>query len=525
MTMITLQEENGKIVLVSKGNETRGILHYGSYLTVEDEKLGKKFILRVEESYQSTSFSISPMLVDMDISPLTQDQSLKNIVKASRIAELPPRNDGMSSYIRPLIKARLSNQEEIDYAFGNSTGIPIFPATAYSRNYQILKDENGKALQVRIPDEVFFHQILITGATGSGKTVAMKYLAQYFVENLKDEKGLPGAVLAVNVKEEDLLYLDKATTGYSESDKKEWDDLGLSPHGVGSFRVYYTGRKIPNYTPKVDRSKCESITLKVGNLDPENLSGLLPNLTHHGSEQLPNIFRYWQSKVMKQNQTMRDFISYFDDPAKNREFNVLTANGDEYIYKINAGTYASLKTALQLSSDYFDNEDSKELDVKDILVRRKISVIDVSQKKGMGFGAVLLRDILDKIYRAKSESKIDVPILLIIDEVHEFYGSTRSREALETLDAIARKGRSLAIGVIFASQNPEDMPSGISKVVNSQISFKGSIGRININSQISDPESLMPGFAASKIHGLSQIKLVKFPLTLGGLFIEQKRRN
>jgi len=525
MAMITLQEENGKIVLVSKGNETPGILHYGSYLTVEDEKLDKKFILRVEESYQSTSFSISPMLVDMDISPLTQDQRLKNIVKASRVAELPPRNDGMSSYIRPLTTARLSNQEEIDYAFGNSTGIPIFPATAYSRNCQILKDENGKAMQVRIPDDVFFHQILITGATGSGKTVAMKYLAQYFVENLKDEKGQPGAVLAVNVKEEDLLYLDKATSNYSEDNKKEWDDLGLIPHGVGSFRIYYTGPKMPNYTSKVDRSKCESITLNVKNLEPESLSGLLPSLTLHGIEQLPNIFRYWQSKVMKGNETMRDFISYFDDPEKNKEFRVLTANDDEYTFKVNAGTYASIRTALQLSSDYFDNPNSKELDVKDVLLRRKISVIDVSQKKGMGFGAVLLRDILDKIYRAKSETKNDVPILLIIDEVHEFYGNAKSREALETLDAIARKGRSLSIGVIFASQNPEDIPNGISKVVNSQISFKGSIGRMNINQELFDPESLRSGFAVAKIHGLSQIKLVKFPLTLGGLIIEQRRRN
>ena len=525
MKMITLQEENGKIVLVSKGNENTGILHYGSYLTVEDEKLGKKFILRVEESYQSSSFSISPMLVDMDLTPLSQDQMLKNVVKTSRIAEIPPRTDGRSSYIKPLLTARLSNQQEIDYTFGNSSGIPIFPATAYSRSCQILKDENGKALQVKIPDEVFFHQILITGATGSGKTVAMKYLAQYFVENLKDEKGLPGAVFAVNVKEEDLLYLDKATHNYSLSDKKEWDDLGLEPHGVGSFRVYYPGNKISNYTAKVDRQKCGPITLKVKNLEPENISGLIPNLTLQGSEQLPNIFRYWQNKVMGANDTMKQFISYFDDPGKNRKFNVLTANGDEYVYDMHAGTYRSIKTALQLSSDYFDNENAKELDVKDILVRRKISVIDVSEKKGMGFGAVLLRDILDKIYRAKSEREIEVPILIIIDEVHEFYGNARSREALETLDAIARKGRSLSIGVIFASQNPEDIPDGISKVVNSQINFRGSTGKINIKSQFFDPDGLSSGYAAAKIHGLSQIKIAKFPLTLGGLFIEQKRRD
>ncbi len=527
MTMITLHEEKGKILLVSKGNDTPGILHYGSYLTVTDEDpegSNKRFILRVEESYQSSSFTISPMLVDMDIKPLTQDQRLKNIVMASRITEIPPREDGMSSYIKPLLTARVSNQEEIDYAIGNSSGVPVFPATAYARNAQILRDENRKAIHVNIPDDAFFHQILITGATGSGKTVAMKYLAQYFVENFKNEKGYHGAVLAVNVKEEDLLYLDKATKNYSKEVKQEWNDIGLQPHGVGSFRVYYTGSKMPNYSSKVDRSKCESITLKVKNLEPEDISGLLPNLTLHGAEQLPNIFRHWKENAMKPNDTMKTFISYFDDPIKERQFDVLTANGDKYVYKINAGTYNSIKTALQLSSDYFDNEGATELEAKNILMRQKISVIDVSQKKGAAFGAILLRNILDKIYIAKSENRMedDVPILLIIDEVHDFYGNSRSREALDTLDAIARKGRSLSIGVIFASQNPEDIPGGISKVVNSQISFKGSAGKIGIKSEIFDHESLNSGYAIAKIHEMSQIKLIKFPLALGGVFIGQK---
>jgi DNA helicase HerA-like ATPase len=227
---------------------------------------------------------------------------------------------------------------------------------------------------------------------------------------------------------------------------------------------------------------------------------------------------------MKPNDTMKNFISYFDDPAKEREFRVLTANGDEYTFPLHPGTYNSIRTALQLASDYFDNEDSKELEVKDILERRKMSVIDVSSKKGVGFGAVLLRDILDKIYKAKSERTSNVPVLIIIDEVHEFYGNARSIEALETLDAIARKGRSLSIGVIFASQNPEDIPKGISKVVNSHVSFKGSTEKVAVKSQFFDSESLKSGFAVASIHGISQIKLVKFPLTLGGLHIGGKKR-
>jgi Cdc6-like AAA superfamily ATPase len=519
--MITLNEENGKIILVSKGNRSPGILHYGSYLTVEDMERGVKFILRVEESFQTATYEISPMLVDMDLKPLIQDQSVKNVVKAVRIAEIPLREDGMSSYIRPLLTARVSNQEEINYALGQAKGIPIFPATAYARNCQILKDENGKAISVNIPDDFFFHQVLITGATGSGKTAAMKYLAQYFAENLNGEDGEPGAVLAVNVKEEDLLYMDKPTVGYSDKIKKEWEDLGLTPHGVGSFSVYYPGNKMPNYTEKVDPKKCESITIKVKNLEPENIIGLVPNLSLHGSEQLPNIFRYWKDEIKSEDDTMKEFIHYFDDPNKNRIFKIKTSNGDEYDYKMNFNTYSSIKTALMNASDFFDTRGSKELEIDDILERRKVSVIDVTSKVGIGFGSVLLRNILNKIYEAKSQRANDVPVLVIIDEVHEFYGSARSREALSTLDAITRKGRSLGIGVIFASQNPEDIPGGISKVVNSEISFKGSIDKKKIKTQFFDIEGLRSGYAVTKIHGLSQIKLAKFPLTLGGLKIER----
>lgn len=525
MKMIVLGEEKGKIILVSKkGEGDSAIMHIGSYLTVEEpikDNQVRKFILRVEESSQENSFNISPVLVDMDLKPLTQDQKVKNLVKATRIAETPERMDGFSSTIKPLLEARVSNQEEINLAIGSSYGVKIFPATAFARNCQILKDENGTAISVNIPDDAFFYQMLITGPTGSGKTVSMKYLAQYFVENFKDNKGKPGAVLAINIKEEDFLYMDKPSKNYNKEVEKEWEDLKLTPRGLTSFHIYYPGKEIPNYSDKVDRKKCEGITLSTQNLDPNDISGLISNLTQLGSEQLPNIFRYWQEKKMEDGDTMKDFINYFDDPAKNRQFPTLTSNGAEYQFPMHSSTYRNIVSALQHSSEYFDVENAKEINAEDILERRKMSVIDVSNKNGVAFGAVLLRNILNKIYDAKSKGN-DIPILIIIDEVHEFYSNSRSQEALSTLDAIARKGRSLQIGVIFASQNPEDIPSGISKVVNSQINFKGIGNKLDIKSQYFDPEGLKSGYAISRIFGLSQVKLIKFPLSCGGVYVNER---
>lgn len=144
MEWIVLREDSGKIALVSKNQETEksGLIHIGSYLTIESG--GKKFILRVENSSQYSPYDPSPMIVDLGLSNLPQDQNTRNIIFATRIMELPDRHDGMSSFILPQMIARLSTQEEIDSALGNPIGMPVFMASAYGRNNQILKDFNGK---------------------------------------------------------------------------------------------------------------------------------------------------------------------------------------------------------------------------------------------------------------------------------------------------------------------------------------------------------------------------------------------
>jgi len=80
---IVLNEGKGnKIKLVSKSN-VPGILPKGSYLTIKSGK--SKFILRVDSTEQNATFQPSPMLVDIDLKPLAQDQGSQNIVTAYRV--------------------------------------------------------------------------------------------------------------------------------------------------------------------------------------------------------------------------------------------------------------------------------------------------------------------------------------------------------------------------------------------------------------------------------------------------------
>lgn len=199
-------------------------------------------------------------------------------------------------------------------------------------------------------------------------------------------------------------------------------------------------------------------------------------------------------------------------------FETLNSRGDKSGVMLHKGTYNSIRRNLNSSLEFFDNQDANSLDFDDILSTGKMSIINVAGEKGIQFGSILLRHLLKRIVQAKSEKRSDIPILIIIDEVHQFYNTESSREALGVLDTICRTGRSQEIGVIFSSQNPGDLPKGISNVVNSKIYFR-SDGISGAHFKISSDEvqSLKPGYALVNIHNIPQLKIIKFPLSLAGV--------
>lgn len=519
MSWIVLGEKNGKMNLVSK-NEVTGILPKGSYLTIENGS--SKFILRVDDSHQNEPYSPSPIIVDMDLSPLYQDQKCQNIITAYRVKDVSTRSDGLIDYIPPQSIARRSSQEEINIALGigdkNINGPKVFLATVHASENQLLIDEEGKPIYTQLPVDMFFHQMLICGKTGSGKTVATKYLAQYFVEELE------GAVLAINVKDVDFLKMDIPSNTCNPQIIKEWTILNKNAHGVHNFIVYYPANTTLSISQGISTNLTKKITLDVKNIQPEALTGLLQGISDIGAQNLPNIFRKWQEdkKSSGKDFKFKEFVEYFSKGINDdRIFRTLNSRGDESEITLHKGTFDNIQRNLDYSLDFFDNENSISLDANDILVRGKMSVINVAGIKGIQFGSILLRHLLHRIVEIKSNQESKVPILIIIDEVHQFYNTDSSRETLSDLDTICRTGRSQKIGVIFSSQNPSDIPKGLSSVINTKIFFKSdaqiakSFG-ITISNE--EMESLKKGFAAATIHDLSQLKILKFPLAYGGVF-------
>jgi len=515
---IVLGEEKGRIKLVSK-SKTQGILPKGSYLTVEDD--GNKYILRVDDSQQTEPYSPAPMLADMDLSSLRQDQKCQNIVYAYRAGDVTKRTDGLIDFIRPQSLARRSNQEEIDTALGSQPeGPSVLLATIYAGKNQLLGDEKRNLIKASLPTDMFYHQILICGKTGSGKTVASKYLAQYFVEELKRY----GAVLAVNVKDVDFLKMDKPSVTVNEAVVEEWASLNKSPHGIENFTVYYPANIRIDAGQGVNMDICRRITIDVQQIEPEALSGLLIGITDIAAQHLPNIFRMWQEDRRRNGGdfTFKGFVQYFARGADDRyTYRTLNSRGDPLLVTLPWSTYQNVLRSLGFATEFFDNEDAQTIGAQDILVRGKMSVINVAGSRGILFGSVILRHLLKSIVEEKSAGRSTVPILIIIDEVHQFYDTSSSREALGELDTICRTGRNKEIGVIFSSQNPSDIPRGLSGVINTRIFFKSDRARardygISVSSE--EMRSLRKGYAVADIHGLPQLRVLKFPMALSGVF-------
>lgn len=512
-------DKDDMVQLVSS-KKIDGILPIGAYLTIEDEN-GVKHILRVENSIQKSLFEPSPLVVDEGLPLLSQDQECKNIVLAQEIAQFPVREDGLYSFIKPNAKARRTNQEEINQIFQNHDGYCLFIATSFRHQNAILQDDQNRYLYFKVPIETLYQQTMICGQTGSGKTVGMKYIITQFLE-----KEPNGAVLAINVKGEDLLLLNKKTEIKGDPNlmkecEKEWKTIGLEARGVQNSAIY-----VP-YARGRTRPDTYHITLKTADLEPNALLGILQNISDRGAEALPNIFRYWKRKDSHEDKTFRSFLKWFKDKASKENkysFPTLSQNEEEGETSLHQATYEAIKRSLESAIDYFDSRgDCIPLSDEQIMQKNKLSVIDLSDSQTKIFGSILLRHLLNKIYSAKSyEQKYrDIPILIVIDEVHNFYGHNTSKNALQELNLISRMGREYKMGVVFASQNPQDLPKGITSIVNTRIFFR-SLSSLPKLFGISDSNinlsTLESGYALFSCYAFPQIKLVKFPMSPAGVF-------
>ncbi len=311
--------------------------------------------------------------------------------------------------------------------------------------------------------------------------------------------------------------MDKPTETNNSEVKREWNSIGFTAGGVQNYEILYSAHEnLNNITSQgVAKEFCKPITLNASKIDPEALLGIVEGLTELASQSLPDIYRYWQ----KHNPSGKfsGFLDFLEDcREQDNNYNTLDVAEREGATRLNPSTASAMLGRLKNANKYFENDQGVEIDANDVLQEGKMTVIDVA--RSIEFGSIVLRYLLNRIVKEKTENNNDIPILIIIDEVHQFYKSSASKNALGDLDTICRVGRSKKIGVVFSSQNINDIPGGLTSVINTKLMFKTDEFNKKINGiSPDDIQAMKAGYCVTNIHGLPQLKLAKFPLSKSGV--------
>ena len=521
---------------ISVAEEGAGILPKGTYVTVVTSRPGeaeRKSVLKVVESKQVEVYSPSPLIADLESDSeevgIEADNKCKNLIKIERVFDIGDRTDGKIDFIRPRSKARPSNADEISKALQllSQKGPRVFAATVFGTKNSKLRAD-GELLAFPFPEEFYWHQSQIAGATGSGKTVALKYLALNFSDtkfvNSSGAQEAKGAVVVINVKDQDFLKMDYPSEISSPEILEEWQYLSLKPKRHLNFEVWcngYNTKVSSNLIKKgVTQDAIQPVTLRAQSVRAESLVSLVRHLTPLQQQSLPDMFRYWQDFECTSTSTMGDFVDFISErrDAGDNDYPTLNIAGKKGETSLHKGQINSILNKLNSVTKYFDaGGGAQDVSAKKVLTQGKITAIDLTDD--LDFGAVVLNQLLRDIQLAKDESPDLPPVLIIIDEVHKFYGVDSSNESLAILDEICRVGRSKQIGIIFASQEPSDIPKGLENVTNSKFYFKSPTSPSSIRDLASRSElaNLRPGYCVARVHNLPNLTCMKFPMSPSGV--------
>ncbi len=287
---------------------------------------------------------------------------------------------------------------------------------------------------------------LIAGATGTGKTVTLKVLAEGF-----SSCGVP--VFLADVKG-DLARMSEPGI--------ETEDMTARMERFGLRENGFTFRGFPTEYWDVYAEKGLPLRTTISEMGPLLLARIL-NLNETQSGVLSAIFRIADDEglLLIDTKDMRAMLQYVSEHAK--EYSLQYGN----IAKQSIGAIQRAMLALEdQGGDRFFGEPA--LNVSDWLSRDAdgrgvINILD-AQRLMMNptMYSTFLLWMLSELYELLPEvGDLDRPkLVFFFDEAHLLFGSA-SKSLLEKVTQVVRLIRSKGVGVFFITQNPSDIPADV----------------------------------------------------------------
>lgn len=287
---------------------------------------------------------------------------------------------------------------------------------------------------------------MIAGATGTGKTITLKVLAESF-----SDCGVP--VFLADVKG-DLAGMCRPGTE-SESLKKRMDAMGLSETGF-DFHSY------PTAFWDVYGEKGLPLRTTISEMGPLLLARIM-DLNETQTDILTIVFKIADDEelLLIDTKDLRAMLQYVGENSK--ELSLTYGN----ISKQSLGAIIRAVVALEAEGgEYFFGEPA--LDIKDWLCtdcngKGAIQILDCQKLiNSPTMYATFMLWMISELFETLPEAgDLEKPkMVFFFDEAHLLFKSA-SKVLLEKIEQVVKLIRSKGVGIYFITQSPKDIPNGV----------------------------------------------------------------
>lgn len=350
----------------------------------------------------------------------------------------------------------------------------------------------------------------ILGTTGGGKSTTVSGLVDQF-----QQQGI--ATILIDTEGE-YTHMDKETE--AENMRKLLSQRGIKPHGIKNVKVYYPlGRE----TRADDATPSCEFHLKFSNLSPyaaADILGLteaqfgrffkiydaakliLRDLGIYPNKQQQNeVLEYDEFEIGYPHITLsllidiaglvlekisggfdlhlqNDYIKKGKDVIAKRIDVVVKGTDNESSWKALLGKLWQLHR-----TKMFDREGNKDIPFEDLIQPGTVSIFDLSDSDSTLINNIVIANLLRGVQQVQETayeeaitlSKNITPVVIIIEEAHEFLSKERINKMsnlFEQVARIARRGRKRWLGLMFVTQLPQHLPDEVLGLINSFVLHK-----------------------------------------------------
>jgi DNA helicase HerA-like ATPase len=137
----------------------------------------------------------------------------------------------------------------------------------------------------------------------------------------------------------------------------------------------------------------------------------------------------------------------------------------------------------------FDNPRAPQLEHASLVQPGCVTVIDLSDTDSPAVNNLVIADLLrgiqrqqeDNFRQAQAAGKLPTPVVIIIEEAHEFLSAQRVHQMpvlFQQVARIAKRGRKRWLGLVFVTQLPQHLPDEVLGLINNFILHKIADGNV-----------------------------------------------